>query len=51
MTHLLIGDMHTSTRVAKLFGQSKVNDVYEVCRFPDAHDKVGGFDVTVNEIA
>jgi hypothetical protein len=46
---LLVGNMVRGTRVAKLLGETKVNDVYKMGRFPCAHDEVGRLDVAMDE--
>lgn len=48
---LLVGDMRIRTRVPKLLGQAKVDDIDEVRAMARAHDKVRGLDVAMNEAA
>lgn len=46
---LLVRNVHRSLAVPKLLGQSKVDDIHHWRRFPDTHDKIGGFNVTMHD--
>lgn len=45
-----IGDVLVGTSVAIFLGQSKVYYVHEVASLAEAHEKVVGFYVTMNEV-
>ena len=45
----LVRYMVQSPWIAVFFGKTKVYDIDQMGSFANAHDKVGGFDVPVNE--
>ena len=48
---LLVWDMHGRSRVSEFLGQPKVNHVDHRGRFVDTHDEIGGFDISMDQIA
>lgn len=48
---LSVRDMEVGLRVTEFFRQTKINDVDLVAALSDAHQKVIGFDVTVDKVA
>ena len=47
---LPVGNMKVGLWVSELLGQTKVDDVYLVSAFADAHQEVVGLDVTMDEV-
>jgi hypothetical protein len=48
---LLERDMQACAWIAKFFGEPKIDDVDEMCSFTGAHDKIGRFEITVDEVS
>jgi len=47
---LPVGDVKVALRVTVLLGQTKVDHIHLVSALANAHQKVVGFDVTVNKV-
>jgi hypothetical protein len=48
---LVLPDVQVSLWVTRLLCETEIDDVHLITTFPDAHQKIVRFDITVNEIA
>lgn len=48
---LPVRDMQARSGISEFLCETKVNNIDKICVFASAHDKVCGFDVTMDEIS
>jgi hypothetical protein len=48
---LPVGDMQVSLGVSVLLGQTEINDIDLIASFPNAHEEIVGFDISVDKVS